>query len=131
MKLKIIVYAILFILIVLAVAAVYVGVYRNPAHRQLEEAGIVQKQAQVGTVTFNYAEGPDNGPALLIQADTSYMEDGTLNGAMSEEMAMRAMSCLTNGNYVRLAASHVTNPEAPDEFARLLISFFLGNDTGA
>lgn len=83
-------------------------------------------------------EGFDHGaalrqiqcPVLLIQAGTSYMEDGTLNGAMSEEMAMQAMSCLTNGEYVKLNAGHVTNLEVPEEFAHLLTSFFLDNHTG-
>lgn len=46
--------------------AAYVGFYRNPAHKRLADAGIVEKQVQVGDVCFNYAEGPDHGPALVL-----------------------------------------------------------------
>ena len=64
-------------------------------------------------------------PVLLIQADTSFMEDGTLNGAMSEEMAAKAMKILADAEYVRIDAGHVTNLEAPDEFISVLTGFFL------
>lgn len=40
--------------------------YADPWHRTLAEAGIVEKDAQIGQTAFNYAEGPDNGPALLL-----------------------------------------------------------------
>ncbi len=63
---------------------------------------------------------------IFLQADTSYMDDGTLNGAMSEEMAMQAMTCLVDAKYVKLNTSHVTNLEVPGEFSELLIDFFLG-----
>lgn len=48
------------------VAITYMNNYRNPAHKKLAEAGIVEKTAHVGDVNFNYAEGPNNGPALLL-----------------------------------------------------------------
>ena len=64
-------------------------------------------------------------PVLLIQADTSFMEDGTLNGAMSEKMANKAMSLLQDGQYVRVQAGHVTNLEIPEEYTAILIDFFL------
>lgn len=64
-------------------------------------------------------------PVLLIQADTSFMEDGTLNGAMSEEMAEKAMSLLSDGAYIRVDAGHVTNLEIPENFVNLLTDFFL------
>lgn len=58
------------IILVLAVALttfiIYMDTYKNPFDRKLAEAGIVEKTAQVGSVNFNYAEGPDNGPALLL-----------------------------------------------------------------
>lgn len=63
-------------------------------------------------------------PVLLIQADTSFMEDGTLNGAMSVNMANKAMSLLPNGEYVKVEAGHVTNLEVPDRFVSLLTEFF-------
>jgi pimeloyl-ACP methyl ester carboxylesterase len=40
--------------------------YKNPSEQELLEAGILEKTAGVGDVVFNYAEGPDNGPALLL-----------------------------------------------------------------
>ena len=48
------------------VAIIYMNNYKNPADKKLAAAGIVEKTAQVGDVNFNYAEGPDNGPALLL-----------------------------------------------------------------
>lgn len=44
----------------------YVNRYQNPSDLELAEAGIVEKNVQVGDVNFNYAEGPDNGPPLLL-----------------------------------------------------------------
>lgn len=40
--------------------------YVDPWHKKVTEAGIEEKTIQVGQVNFNYAEGPDNGPALLL-----------------------------------------------------------------
>ena len=34
--------------------------------KALNKNGIFEKQASVGNVIFNYAEGPDNGPVLLM-----------------------------------------------------------------
>lgn len=44
----------------------YMNNYKNPADLKLRQAGIVEKSMQVGKVKFNYAEGPDNGPPLLL-----------------------------------------------------------------
>jgi pimeloyl-ACP methyl ester carboxylesterase len=40
--------------------------YKNPAEQTLLEAGIAEKTAGLGDVDFNYAEGRNNGPALLL-----------------------------------------------------------------
>ncbi len=40
--------------------------YTDPVQTRLDKAGIVEKQSQVGDITFNYAEGPCNGPSLLL-----------------------------------------------------------------
>lgn len=40
--------------------------YKDPYHTTLAEATFVEKTAQIGAVNFNYAEGPNNGPALLL-----------------------------------------------------------------
>lgn len=50
----------------LAIAVNYMVHYKNPGDKTLINAGITEKAAQVGDVNFNYAEGPDNGPALLM-----------------------------------------------------------------
>ncbi|MCR5254732.1 MAG: alpha/beta hydrolase [Acetatifactor sp.] len=62
-------------------------------------------------------------PVLLIQANTGYLEDGTLDGAMSKEMAQKAMELLKDGSYVYLDAGHVTNLEVPEEFVRVVEDF--------
>lgn len=64
-------------------------------------------------------------PALLIQANFDYLEDGTLNGAMSQEQADRAVSLAKDCRYVKINAGHVTNLEVPDQFLRILEDFFL------
>jgi len=40
--------------------------FKDPWHEKIKIAGIVEKNAQIGSVNLNYAEGPDNGPALLL-----------------------------------------------------------------
>ncbi len=63
-------------------------------------------------------------PVLLMQADTSLLPDGTLNGAMSSEEAARTMSLLRHGHYVKVDAGHVVNLDKPEEFMRILKGFF-------
>jgi len=62
-------------------------------------------------------------PVLLITADTSFLEDGTLNGAMSEETAQFAFSRLHNGTFTRINAKHVTHLEAPDQYLEAVLPF--------
>ena len=57
---------VLILAVVVKIAIVYMNNYKNPADKILDEAGIVEKSVQVGDVKFNYAEGPDNGPPLLL-----------------------------------------------------------------
>jgi pimeloyl-ACP methyl ester carboxylesterase len=40
--------------------------YKDPYHATVDAAGYVQKTALAGGVTFSYAEGPDNGPPLVL-----------------------------------------------------------------
>ena len=54
------------ILVAVVILTVYIRQYRNPADQKLADSGIVEKTAQVNTVSFHYAEGPDHGPALLL-----------------------------------------------------------------
>lgn len=64
-------------------------------------------------------------PTLLIQSNFSYLEDGTLDGAMSQEMADRAVSLIVTCKYVKVDAGHVTNLEVPDQFVQIIEGFFL------
>lgn len=64
-------------------------------------------------------------PVLLIQANTGYLDDGTLDGAMSKEMAENAMNLLKDGKYVYVDAGHVTNLEVPEEFVRIVEEFIM------
>lgn len=76
---------------------------------------------------FNHAEALTQieCPVLLLQAEFSYLEDGTLNGAMSEEMAQKAISLVPNCQFQTVNSSHVINLEIPKEFAQFLETFFL------
>lgn len=69
-------------------------------------------------------------PVLLIQADTSFLPDGTLNGAMSEENAVFALSRLQDGKLVRVQARHVVHLEEPDEYLRQVKSFLRDTNSG-
>jgi pimeloyl-ACP methyl ester carboxylesterase len=40
--------------------------YTDSYHKKLESVGFTEKTARVGEVNFNYAEGPNNGPSLLL-----------------------------------------------------------------
>ncbi|MFY1637667.1 alpha/beta fold hydrolase [Solwaraspora sp. WMMB335] len=67
-------------------------------------------------------------PALLLQADFSILADGTLNGAMSQEDADRAVSLLRTGSYRKIDATHVIHLAQPEFFARTLEEFFLDHE---
>jgi pimeloyl-ACP methyl ester carboxylesterase len=66
-------------------------------------------------------------PILLMQANTSTLQDGTLNGAMSTTEASRARSLLRRGEYVKVDATHVVNLDQPEQFIRILDNYFLGH----
>ena len=65
-------------------------------------------------------------PVLLIQADFDYLEDGTLNGAMSKEMAEKACQLIPDCQYIKFDCGHVTNLEAPELFSKTVIDFLGG-----
>ncbi len=79
---------------------------------------------------FDHAEALQNiqCPTLLIQANFKYLKDGTLDGAMSQEMADHAVSLVKNCKYVKVDSGHVTNLEAPDQFIQMIEGFFLGSE---
>ncbi len=67
-------------------------------------------------------------PTLLVQANFEIMADGTLDGAMNEEMAKRAVSLIPDCTYLKVDSGHVTNLEIPDQFIKIVDSFFLGEE---
>ena len=64
-------------------------------------------------------------PALLLHANFSFLPDGTLNGAMTQEDADKAVSLLANGTYRKVDATHVVHLDKPDLFIDVLHEFFL------
>jgi pimeloyl-ACP methyl ester carboxylesterase len=57
----------LVLLAIAAAALVYqIDHYVDPYHAKVAEAGYLLKTAQVNRVAFSYAEGPDNGPPLVL-----------------------------------------------------------------
>lgn len=65
-------------------------------------------------------------PVLLMHAQFAIESDGTLNGAMDQADADRAMKLLRHGKYVKVDATHVVHLAAPQTFIGALNSFFLG-----
>ncbi len=67
-KMVLFIFGVVILILVIAslIGFIYMDNYKNPWDKKLAEAGIVEKTTQVGEVNFNYAEGPDNGPALLL-----------------------------------------------------------------
>jgi pimeloyl-ACP methyl ester carboxylesterase len=65
-------------------------------------------------------------PVLLMQANTTILDDGTVNGAMSQQQADLAMSLLKNGVYMKVDSEHVINLAKPDVFLAAINQFFLG-----
>ena len=63
-------------------------------------------------------------PVLLMQADTSFLQDGTLNGAMSEENAQFACSRLQHVSFVKVSAGYAVHLEAPEEYMNHVRKFY-------
>jgi hypothetical protein len=40
--------------------------YKDPWHARVAAAGTVEKNVDIGAVSLDFVEGPDNGPALLL-----------------------------------------------------------------
>jgi pimeloyl-ACP methyl ester carboxylesterase len=64
-------------------------------------------------------------PVLLVHARFTVLPDGTLNGAMSQEDADRAMCLLASGTYRKVDATHVVHLADPHRYTDLLEGFFL------
>jgi pimeloyl-ACP methyl ester carboxylesterase len=63
-------------------------------------------------------------PVLLLQANFEILHDGTLNGAMDQGDAHQAVSLLANCRYVRINAAHTVHIDKPQEYIKLIESFF-------
>lgn len=66
-----------------------------------------------------------NCPVLLMQANTSTLADGTLDGAMTVDQAMTAVSLLKNGTYLKVDADHVVNLVDPTDYLSALDGLFV------
>ncbi len=64
-------------------------------------------------------------PALLVHASFSVLPDGTLNGAMTQEDADKAISRLADGSYRKVDATHVVHLADPGLYVDLVDDFFL------
>jgi pimeloyl-ACP methyl ester carboxylesterase len=64
-------------------------------------------------------------PTLLLQANTSILPNGLLDGAMSNEEAVRARALLKDGKFIKINATHVVNLDRPADFVGLAKQFFL------
>ena len=62
-------------------------------------------------------------PVLLMQADTLFLSDGTLKGAMSEENAQFACSRLKNVKYKKMHSKHVIHLDQPEEYLMHVTDF--------
>jgi pimeloyl-ACP methyl ester carboxylesterase len=67
-------------------------------------------------------------PALLLHANFDFLPDGTLNGAMTQEDADKAVSLLADGTYRRVDATHVVHLDKPALFVDVLREFFAQPD---
>ncbi|MCB9682116.1 MAG: alpha/beta hydrolase [Alphaproteobacteria bacterium] len=66
-------------------------------------------------------------PTLLLHARFEILEDGTLNGALDDTDAARALSLLPDGTYQSIDAEHVVHLDQPDAFVDVLTGFFDGD----
>lgn len=76
---------------------------------------------------FDQAEalGRVEAPTLLLHARFEYLDDGTLNGALDDDDAARAMSLLANGRYLEIDAEHVVHLDQPGRFIEILREHFV------
>lgn len=78
---------------------------------------------------FDHAEalGRIGCPALLMHAAFSFLPDGTLNGAMTQQDADRAVALLGDGHYRKVDATHVVHLAHPGLYLDHVHYFLLGS----
>lgn len=64
-------------------------------------------------------------PTMILHARYEIMDDGTLNGALSDEDAQRALSLLRDGSYQKIDADHVVHLDQPSAFVDAVQGFFV------
>lgn len=76
---------------------------------------------------FDHADalGRITAPTLLLHANFTHQEDGTLEGAIDQADADRVMSLLKNGTYERIDAGHTVHIEKPEAFIAVVKRFFV------
>jgi pimeloyl-ACP methyl ester carboxylesterase len=104
---------------------VEIGLVKNDTVRMLLR-GLDQYDPRFGAAFYDgsWNRGFDHAdalariecPVLLLHAHYSIMEDGTLNGAMDQKDADKAMGLLKHGTYNKIDSDHVVNLEKPDTF---------------
>ncbi|MED5370134.1 MAG: alpha/beta hydrolase [Myxococcota bacterium] len=65
-----------------------------------------------------------SAPTLLLHANFEVLDDGTLNGALDDADAARAVALLSDGSYQRVDAEHVVHLDSPETFIRVLQEAF-------
>lgn len=102
------------VLVLIVIAGVYIYQNLNYYKWDMENvtaAGFVEKQTEIDGYVTNYAEGPDNGEALLlIHGQGSQWEDyADVLPALSEVYHIYAIDVYGHGQSARLPAEDYTN----------------------
>ena len=63
----------------------------------------------------------------MLHAKTEIMEDGTLNGAMSQEEADRIVTLIPNCKYLKVDSLHVIHIDKSLMYIQILKDFFNGD----
>ena len=119
--------------IIVAAAIIGITVYRdNNLHADERlitralDAGFVEKQATVNGATINYAEGPDNGPALLlVHGQGMEWEDyATVLPELSKRYHVFAIDCFGHGESAHDPALYTcaSNGDAVIAFAAQVVA---------
>lgn len=106
-----------------AAIALYVDHNRHSEARLIEKAhaaGLEEKQVEIDGAVINYAEGPDNGPALLlIHGQSMQWEDyASVLPGLAESYHVYAVDCFGHGESTHDAALYTCEAQG-----RALVSF--------
>jgi pimeloyl-ACP methyl ester carboxylesterase len=111
--------------------------YKDPYHKTVADTGFVEKNAQVGNVNFNYAEGPDNGPVLVLlhAQHMDWYDYSRVLPTLSKSFHIFAIDYHGHGKTVSPVESMNANQIGNDlaEFLRTVIGkpvFISGNSSG-